>query len=206
MKRRQELEEAETLNVVAEAKEMLMVAQVLETLVEDTVSKHNLSVKSESVANRHLKTTLNPNCPEFEPYSMQKTAINEPQTNNPISQNVRPSTSYIILKSSNDQDQRNNIRETTYLPPLTQCPDMKFVCSGTCYPVDRLGIQFSDSSLSIQPTNCIDHFTNRLVEGEETFLSERDPVISTSMLLQLEHESKCLPVMERFRIDGNPHK
>ena len=80
---------------------------------------------------------------------------------------------------------------------------MKFVHSGTCYPIDRLGIQFSDSSLSIQQTNCIDDFINRLVEEEETFLSERDPVISTSMLLQLEYELKWLPFMERIRFDGN---
>ena len=65
IKKRQELEEAETLNAVAEAKDKLKVAQMLETLVEDTVSKHNLSVKSESVSNHHLKTTLKPNCTEF---------------------------------------------------------------------------------------------------------------------------------------------
>ena len=41
--------------------------------MEDTASKHNLSVKSESVANHHLKTILNPNYPEFEPYSEHKT-------------------------------------------------------------------------------------------------------------------------------------
>ena len=51
IKKRQELEEAETLNAVAEAKDKLKVAQMLETLVEDTVSKHNLSVKSESYWN-----------------------------------------------------------------------------------------------------------------------------------------------------------
>ena len=38
IKRKQELEEAETLNAVAEAKEKLKVAQMLETLVEDTVN------------------------------------------------------------------------------------------------------------------------------------------------------------------------
>ena len=65
IKKRQELEEAETLNAVAEAKDKLKVAQMLETLVEDTVSKHNLSVKSESVSNHHLKTILKPNCTEF---------------------------------------------------------------------------------------------------------------------------------------------
>ena len=81
IKRRQELEETETLNVLAEAKEKLHVAQMLETVEdtvskhENTVSKHRLSVKSESVANHHLKTTLNPNCPEFEPYSEHKTTI-----------------------------------------------------------------------------------------------------------------------------------
>ena len=48
MKRRPVLEEAETLNAVAEAKERLKVAQILEILVEDTGSKCNLSVKSES--------------------------------------------------------------------------------------------------------------------------------------------------------------
>ena len=47
IKRRQGLEKAETLNAVAEAKERLKAAQMFETLMEDTASKHNLSVKSE---------------------------------------------------------------------------------------------------------------------------------------------------------------
>ena len=55
IKKRQELEEGETLNAVAEAKEKLKVAQMLEPLVEDTVSKHNLSIKSKSVPNHLLK-------------------------------------------------------------------------------------------------------------------------------------------------------
>ena len=76
---------------------------MLETLMEDTVSKHNLSVRSESVPNHHLKTILKPNYPEFEPYLEYKTAISEPQTTNSISQNLRLSTSYFIPKSSNDQ-------------------------------------------------------------------------------------------------------
>ena len=42
IKKGQELKEAETLNAVAEANDKLKVAQMLETLVEDTVSKHNL--------------------------------------------------------------------------------------------------------------------------------------------------------------------
>ena len=45
---------------------------MLETLVVGTVSLHNESVKSESVANPHLKTTLNPNSPEFKAYSDHK--------------------------------------------------------------------------------------------------------------------------------------
>ena len=109
IKRRQELEEAEILNAVAEAKEKLKVAQVLETSLEDTVSKLNLPVKSELFANHRLKTTLNPNCPEFEPSSEHKTAINEPHTTSSISQNFKLSTSYFIPKSSNDQVQSNNI-------------------------------------------------------------------------------------------------
>ena len=83
---------------------------------------------------------------------------------------------------------------------------MKFVRPGTPYLKDKLGIQVNDSSLSIHPTNCIDEFIDRLVEGEETVLPERDPVISMSMLLQLEYESKCLPVMELFRFDRDPCK
>ena len=98
IKRRQELEEAETLNAVAEAKERLKVAQMLETLMEDTVSKHSSSVKSESVPNHHLRTILKPNCPEFKPYLEHKTKISELQTTNSISQNLRPSTSYFIPK------------------------------------------------------------------------------------------------------------
>ena len=200
IKKRQELEEAETLNAVAEAKDKLKVAQMLETLVEDTVSKHNLSVKSESVPNHHLKTILKPNCPEFEPYLEHKTAISEPQITNSISQNLRPSTSYFIPKISNDQVQMDNVRENTYSTPHTQYPDMKFIHSGTPYPKNN------DSYVSIHPNNCIDDFIDRLVEGKETVLPERDPVLSASMLLQLEYESKCLPVMELFRFDGDPCK
>ena len=58
---------------------------MLEAFVEGTVNRNNLSVKSELVANHYRKTTLNPNCPEFEPYSGQKTAISEPQNTNLIS-------------------------------------------------------------------------------------------------------------------------
>ena len=200
IKKRQELEEAETLNAVAEAKDKLKVAQMLETLVEDTVSKHNLSVKSESVPNHRLKTILKPNCPEFEPYLEHKTAISEPQITNSISQNLRPSTSYFIPKNLNDPVQMDNIRENTYSTPNTQYPDMKFVHSGTPYPKNN------DSTVSIHPNNCIDDFIDISVEGKETVLPERDPVISESMLLQLEYESKCLPVMELFRFDGDPCK
>ena len=200
IKKRQELEEAETLNAVAEAKDKLKVAQMLETLVEDTVSKHNLSVKSESVPNHRLKTILKPNCPEFKPYLEHKTAISEPQITNSISQNLRPSTSYFIPKNLNDPVQMDNIRENTYSTPNTQYPDMKFVHSGTPYPKNN------DSTVSIHPNNCIDDFIDISVEGKETVLPERDPVISESMLLQLEYESKCLPVMELFRFDGDPCK
>ena len=84
------------------------------------------------------------------------------------------------------------------------CPDMRFFRPGTPYSKDRLGIQINDSSLSIHPTNCIDDLTDRLVEGKKTVLPERNPVISASMLLQLEYDSKCLPVMELFRSDGDP--
>ena len=42
IKRRLESEEAETLNAVAETKEKLKVAQMLETFAEDTVSKRKL--------------------------------------------------------------------------------------------------------------------------------------------------------------------
>ena len=128
--------------------------------------------------------------------------INEPKITNSISQNFRPSTSYFIPKSSNNQVQRNNIRENNYSTPHTQCPDMKIVCPGTPFPKDRSSIQFSDSSLSIHPTNYTDDFIDRLVEREETVLPERDPVISRSMLLQLKYESKSLPVLELFRFDG----
>ena len=61
--------------------------------------------------------------------------------------------------------------------------DKKFVCPGTPYPKDRLRIQYSDSSLSIYPTICIDNFIDRLVEVEKTALPERNPAIPTSMLL-----------------------
>ena len=199
IKRRQELEEAETLNAV-EAKEKLKVAQMLETLMEDTVSKHNLSVKSELVPNHHLRTILRPNCPGFEPSLEYKTKISEPQTTNSISQNLRPSTSYFISKISNDQVQMNNIRENTYSTPHNHYPHMKFVRPGLPFPKNN------DSSVSIHPNNCIDDFIDRLVEGKETVLPERDPVILASMLLQLKYKSKCLPVMELFRFDGDPRK
>ena len=107
------------MNTVAEAKDKLKVAQMLETLVENTVSNDNLSVKSESVPNHRFKTILKPNCPEFEPYLEHKTAISEPQITNSISQNLRPSTSYFISKISNDQVQMDNVRENTYSTPHT---------------------------------------------------------------------------------------
>ena len=156
IKRRQDLEEAETLNAVAEAKEKLKIAQILETLAKDTVSKHNISGKSEPVAKHHLKTTLNPNCPEFEPFSEHKTTINESHTTNSIGRNLRSSTSYFTPKSSSDQLQWNNIRENTHSNPHIQCPDMKFVRPGTPYPNNRLDIPFNNSSLSIHETNCIE--------------------------------------------------
>ena len=83
---------------------------------------------------------------------------------------------------------------------------MKFVRPGTPYPKVRLAIQVNDSSLSIHPTNCIDDFIDRLVEGEETVLPKTDAVVSTSMLLQLEYESKSSPVIKLFRFDGDPCK
>ena len=56
IKRRQELEEAETLNTVVEVKGKLKVAEMLETLAEDTVSKHNLSVtKADLGLLQHLR-------------------------------------------------------------------------------------------------------------------------------------------------------
>ena len=168
--------------------------------MEDTGSKCNLSVKSESVANHYLKTILNPNCPEFEPKLEHKTAIREPQTTNSISQNLRTSTLYFIPKSSNDQFQINNIGKNTYSTLHTQYPHMKFVCPATPYPKNV------DSSVAIHPNNSIDDFIDRLVEGKETILPERNPIISASMLLQLEYESKCFPTMELSRFDGDPSK
>ena len=94
----------------------------------------------------------------------------------------------------------NNIRENTYSTPHIQYPDLKFVPPKTSYPKN------SDSPVSVHPNNCIDDFIDRLVEGKETVLPERDPVLSVSMLLQLEYESKYLPVMELFRFDGDPCK
>ena len=94
----------------------------------------------------------------------------------------------------------NNIRETTYSTPHTQYPDMKFVRPETPNPKNF------DSSVSTHPNNCMDDFIDRLVEGKETVLPERDPVILASMLLQLKYKSKCLPVMELFRFDGDPRK
>ena len=113
---------------------------------------------------------------------------------------IRPSTSYFISKISNDQVQMNNIRENTYSTPHNHYPHMKFVRPGLPFPKNN------DSSVSIHPNNCIDDFIDRLVEGKETVLPERDPVLSVSMLLQLEYESKYLPVMELFRFDGDPCK
>ena len=86
------------------------------------------------------------------------------------------------------------------MTPHTQYPDVKFVCSATPYQKNKV------SYVCIPPNKCIDHFIERLVEGKETVLRERHPVVSASMLLQLEYESKCLPVMELFRFDGDPCK
>ena len=86
------------------------------------------------------------------------------------------------------------------MTPHTQYPDVKFVCSATPYRKNKV------SYVCIPPNKCIDDFIERLVERKETVLPERDPVVSASMLLQLEYESKCLPVMELFRFDGDPCK
>ena len=94
----------------------------------------------------------------------------------------------------------NNIGENTYSTPHTQYADMKFVRPGTPYPKNI------DSSVAFHPNNCIHDFIERLVEGKERVLPERDSLTSASMLLQLEYESKCLPVMEVFRFDGDPCK
>ena len=187
IKRRQELEETETLNVVAEAKEKLHVAQMLETVedtvskYEDTVSKHRLSVKSESAANHHLKTTLNPN----------KTTIS---SSTPPIQSVKtfdldPGVHILFPKIQMIKSKGIIFKKTSVSNPHTQCPNMKFVCPRKSYPKDRLGVQVNDSSLSIHPTNCIDDFIDRLLEAEETVLPGRDPIISTAILLQLEYES-----------------
>ena len=77
---------------------------------------------------------------------------------------------------------------------------MKFVYSTTSYPKNKV------SYVCIPPNKCIDDFIGRLVEGKETVLPERNPVVSASMLLQLEYESKCLPVKELFRFNGDPCK
>ena len=86
------------------------------------------------------------------------------------------------------------------MTPRTQYPDVKFVCSATPYRKNKV------SYVCIPPNKCIDDFIEGLVEGKETVLPERHPVVSASMLLQLEYESKCLPVMELFRFDGDPCK
>ena len=49
---------------------------MFETLMEDTVSKHSLSAKSESVPNHYLRTILKPNCPGFEPYLEKLSSVN----------------------------------------------------------------------------------------------------------------------------------
>ena len=72
IKRRQELEETETFNIVAEAKEM------------------------------EILTVLNLNLTQ---YTKLRSMNRKPSIS--ISQNLRPSTSFIILKSSSDQVQRN---------------------------------------------------------------------------------------------------
>ena len=63
---------------------------------------------------------------------------------------------------------------------------MRFVRRGAPYPKDRLVINVNDSSLSAHSINFMDNFIDRSLEGEETFLPERDTVLSTLMLLQLE--------------------
>ena len=77
---------------------------------------------------------------------------------------------------------------------------MKFVRSGTSYPKNK------HFYVSIHPNKCIYDFIDRLVVVKDTVLPERYPVVSASMLLQLEYESKCLSVMELFRFDGDPCK
>ena len=75
---------------------------------------------------------------------------------------------------------------------------------GTPYPKTKAENSVkSDNNLS---HHSIDALRDELVEGEETVFLERDIVVSTSKLLQLEYESKCLPVLELFRFGGDPCK
>lgn len=107
----------------------------------------------------------------------------------PSTQNLGSSNSYLIPKISDVQAQRNNIWENTYSILHVRWLDMKFFCI---------------TSSSIHPTKCIDdlYFIHRLAEREKIVLSERDPILLTTMLLPLEYETKCLLVMGLFWFDG----
>ena len=126
------------------------------------------------------------------PWIIQKIeiAINARQTTNPISQKLRPSTSYLVPKV------QIITKGITYQKTPTWPPHIMSICQPlpTINPIiwnsfvleqPTQKIQVNDFSLSMHPTNCIDNFIDRLAEVEETDQPERDPVSIVRVQVQI---------------------
>ena len=103
IRKRQVLDEAETLNTLVEAKEQLKVAEILETLIyDDSALINNDSVKPKLFTDitRH-RSNLYPNSPKFYVPS-NRNLIHKPQCTYPNNEHVRPSTSYYIPRNLNN--------------------------------------------------------------------------------------------------------
>ena len=192
------------MNTLVEAKEQLKVAQVLKTLIhDDTVLSDNDSVKPKLLTNvNHYRSNWNSNSPKFYVPS-DPDLIHKPQCTNPNNEHVRPITSYYIPRNLNNQVKTHINLISSYSIPHTSYPSVIEKPPGTHYPKTKAKNSVKPDN---NPSHNIDVFNDELVEGEETNVLGRDIVISTSKLLQLKYESKCLPVIELFRFDGDPYK
>ena len=149
----------------------------------------------------HQRSNLNLNSPKFYVPS-NSNLIRKPQSTNPNNEHIRPSTSYYIPRNLNNQVETNINPISSYSTHHTLYPNIIVKPPRTLYPKTKA----ENSVEPDNPSHSIDAFIDELVEGEEKVFLERDIFISKSKLLQLEYGSKCLPVIELFRIDGDPCK
>ena len=137
---------------------------------------------------------MNPKSPKFY-VSSDPNLIHKPQCANLNNEHVRRSTSYFIARNLNNQVETNTNPISSYSAPHTLYLNNIVKPPGTPYPKTKA--EYSVEPVN-NPSHSIDAFIYELVEGEETVFLERDIFISTSKLLQLLYESKCLPVIELF--------